>query len=302
VSGPEPIADLEIADVIDLMETREPTLVDVVRSPEVRRAATRALHDLDAHHELGPWVALCTETSEVVASSPSLDAATLEDLEQRLEACAQWDCDRVPLVVFGLGEIKSTSPDAPAFAAAEVVVRALSEIVIAEHRAAVATARAEQAEALAATDSLTGLGNQRAWWDRIAEEEARIVRSEASAVVAVIDLDDLKVINDERGHLAGDLLLRLAAQTLRHAVRTCDHVARVGGDEFAVLAVEFDGAPDVLHERLATALEAAEIRASVGVAAPSDGSSLLEAYARADQAMYADKRNRARNAATGTDG
>src|SRR5205823_4336965 len=157
------------------------------------------------------------------------------------------------------------------YAAAELVVRALSEIVIAEHRAAVANARADQAEALAATDSLTGLGNQRAWWDRIAEEDARIARSEMPAVVAVIDLDDLKMINDEQGHLHGDLLLRLAAETLRHAVRTCDHVARVGGDEFAVLAVDFDGEPAVLHDRLATALAAAEIRASVGVAVPEPG-------------------------------
>ena len=108
------------------------------------------------------------------------------------------------------------------------------------------------------TDSLTGLGNQRAWWDRIAEEDARIERSEASAVVALIDLDDLKTINDERGHLHGDLLLRLAAQTLREAVRTCDHIARVGGDEFAVLAVDFDGEPAVLHERLTTAFDRAE--------------------------------------------
>ena len=297
----EPIIDLEGADVIDLIESREPTLVDAVRSPEVRRAATRALHDLDTHHELGPWVAVCTETAEVVASSPSFDAAAVDDLEQRLEVCAQWDCDRVPLVVLGLGDIKATSPDDAAFAAAEVVVRALSEIVIAEHRAAVATARAEQAEALAATDSLTGLGNQRAWWDRIAEEDARIGRSDASAVVAVIDLDDLKTINDERGHLAGDLLLRVAAQTLRQAVRTCDHVARVGGDEFAVLAVDFDGPPEVLHHRLAQALEEADIRASVGVAAPTGGT-LVDAYARADQAMYADKRSRARDDATGTDG
>ena len=176
----------------------------------------------------------------------------------------------------------------------EVIARALSKVVIAEHRAAQANARAAQAEALAATDSLTGVGNQRAWWDRVAEEEARIHRSEASAVVAVVDLDDLKTVNDERGHLHGDLLLRLTAKTLRDAVRTCDHVARVGGDEFAVLAVDFDGEASVLADRLVQALEAAEIRASVGVASPTAGASLVDAYARADQAMYEDKRRRGR--------
>ena len=300
MNAPEPVIDLDAGGVIDLVEHREPTLVDVVHSPEVRRAATRALHDLDVHHELGPWLAVCTETAQVVASSPSFDADSVELLE--LDDCAQWDCDRVPLVVLGLGEIKSVSGDEAAYAAAEVVVRALSEIVIAEHRAAVANARAEQAEALAATDSLTGLGNQRAWWDRVAEEDARIQRSDAHAVVAVIDLDDLKTINDEQGHLHGDLLLRMAAQTLRQAVRTCDHVARVGGDEFAVLAVDFEGEPAVLHDRLASALAAAEIRASVGVAARSWDVSLVDAYALADQAMYADKRSRADEASTGTDG
>lgn len=280
------------AEVLDL-SGHEPSLVDVVHSAEVRRAATRALHALDMHHDLGPLVVMCTETSEVVASSPSFDGAYSDELPRRLEGCVQWDCDRVPLVVLGLGDIKSVSPDEPAYAAAEVVVRALSEVVLAEHRAAVATARAEQAEALAATDSLTGLANQRAWWDRIAEENARIQRSETSAVVAVVDLDDLKTVNDERGHLHGDLLLRLAAQTLREAVRTCDHVARVGGDEFAVLAVDFDGEPAVLHDRLATALEEADIRGSVGVASSRPGTSLIDAYARADQAMYASKRRRA---------
>jgi len=184
------------------------------------------------------------------------------------------------------------SPDQPAFAAAEIVVRALSEIVLAEHRVALATARAEQAEALAATDALTGLGNQRAWWERIAEEDARIHRSDSSAVIAVIDLDDLKTVNDEQGHLHGDLLLRMAALTLRDAVRTSDHLARVGGDEFAVLAVDYDGRPEVLLERLTSALEQAEISASVGVAPLVPGSSLIEAYARADEAMYETKRRR----------
>lgn len=292
MSRGEPIIHLAGSELIDLSEAREPTLVDVVRSPRVRRAATRALHDLDAHHDLGPWVAVCTETSEVVASSPSFEPLTSDDLATRIDEYAHWRSDRVPLVVLGLGDIRSTSPDDAGFAAAELVVRALSEVVLAEHRAAVADARAAQAEALAATDSLTGLGNQRAWWDRIAEEEARIQRSEASVVVAVVDLDDLKTVNDEQGHLHGDILLRLAAQTLGAAVRTCDHVARVGGDEFAVLAVDFDGEPDVLRRRLAAALDEADIHASVGVAASSPGQSLLDVYARADQAMYTDKRRR----------
>lgn len=291
MSAPDPVIGLDAADLIDLSEPHEPTLVDVVCSPQVRRAATRALRDLDERHEFGPWVAVCTETSEVVAASPSFDLAA-SDLTQRIDDCPQWESDGVPLVLLGLGDIRTTRPDDAAYAAAELVVRALSDIVLAEHRAAIATARAVEAEALAATDSLTGLGNQRAWWDRIAEEEARIQRSAGSVVVAVIDLDDLKRVNDEQGHLHGDLLLRVAGQTLRHAVRSCDHVARVGGDEFAVLAVDFDGEPGVLYDRLKTALADSDIQASVGVASSSPGISLLDVYARADQLMYAQKRAR----------
>jgi diguanylate cyclase (GGDEF)-like protein len=302
VTGFDAIIGLDELEVIDLVERPQPTLLDVVRSPIVRRTATRALEDLDTHHDSGPWVALCTETAEVVAASRVFDPSVVDEVRKEIDRYPHWECDRVPLVVLGLGEIRSVSPDAAASAAAEVVVRALCDVVLAEYRAAVATARTQQAEALAATDALTGLGNQRAWWERIAEEDARIHRSDTSAVVAVIDLDDLKTVNDEQGHLHGDLLLRLAAQTLREAVRSCDHVARVGGDEFAVLAVDFDGPPSVLHDRLAAALERADIRASVGVAAPHQGSSLLDAYARADEAMYADKRGRANPPPTGTDG
>jgi len=292
VNGLEPIIDLVAAEIVDLVERPEPTMADVMRTPAVRHAATRALRDLDEHHDIGPWIAVCTDTAEVVATSPSLDPDEIDSLEAQFDSGLRLDCDRVPMVVIGLGDIRSLSPDQPAFAAAEIVVRALSEIVLAEHRVALATARAEQAEALAATDALTGLGNQRAWWERIAEEDARIHRSDSSAVIAVVDLDGLKTVNDQQGHLHGDLLLRLAALTLRDAVRTCDHLARVGGDEFAVLAVDYEGRPEVLRDRLVAALEAAEISASVGVAPLVAGSSLIEAYARADEAMYETKRRR----------
>ena len=298
--GDDTVIDLVRAEVIDLVERPEPTMAEVMRSPAVRHAATRALRDLDEHHEAGPWVAGCTDTAEVVAASTSLDVGEMSALRGQFDTGVHLDSDRVPMVVIGLGDIRSLSPDEPAYAAAEIVVRALSEIVLAEHRVAVATARAEQAEALAATDALTGLGNQRAWWERIAEEDARIHRSDTAALIAVIDLDGLKRVNDEQGHLHGDLLLRLAAQTLRDAVRSCDHLARVGGDEFAVLAVDYDGVPEVLLERLAAALEAADIPASIGVAPFVPGSTLIEAYAQADDAMYENKRLRRGWESTGT--
>lgn len=281
--------------VIDLAEEREPTLVDVACSTTIRRAAARALHDLESHHNHAPWIVICTKTSELIAASPGFDPDDSSDWKLRIgDVAVRLISDEVPLAVLGLGASDSISENDPAVVAARWVMRALTEIVIAEQRAAIATQRAGRAEALAATDALTGLGNQRAWWDRIAEEDARIERSKASDVIAVVDLDDLKTVNDERGHLHGDLLLRLTAQTLRKAVRSCDIVARVGGDEFAVLAVDFVGESSVLSERITTALAAAGIEASVGAASPSAGMSLIDAYDRADRSMYAQKRNRHR--------
>jgi diguanylate cyclase (GGDEF)-like protein len=237
---------------------------------------------------------ICTATSELIAASPSFDPIASPDWKSRSDIGLRLAPDDVPLAVLGLGTSADISDDDPAVIAAQWVVRALTEIVVAEQRAAAANQRAGRAEALAATDALTGLGNQRAWWDRIAEEDARIERSKSSDVIAIVDLDDLKTVNDERGHLHGDLLLRLAAQTLRKAVRSCDVVARVGGDEFAVLAVDFVGEASALSERIKASLIAAGIEASVGVATPSSGMSLIDAYDRADRSMYAQKRNRHR--------
>jgi diguanylate cyclase (GGDEF)-like protein len=282
-------------DMIDLADQHEPTLAEVACSTAVRRAAARALHELESHHDHAPWLVICTATSELIAASPSFDPSSPPDWKASLDDGLRLETDDAPLAVIGLGAPDDVAEDDPTVVAAQWAVRALSEIVIAEHRAAIANMRAGRAEALAATDALTGLGNQRAWWERIAEEDARIERSEASDVIAVVDLDGLKTVNDERGHLHGDLLLRLTAQTLRRVVRSCDVLARVGGDEFAVLAVDFVGEPSVLGERISAALAAAGIQASVGVASPSAGTSLIDAYDRADRAMYAQKRNRHRD-------
>jgi diguanylate cyclase (GGDEF)-like protein len=256
------------------------------------------LHELEVQHDHGPWIVICTETMELLATSPSFDPDATPDWKSRVDDGLMLATDDVPLAVLGLGTTELLADD-PAIVAAQWIVRALSGIVVAERRAAVANVRAGRAEALASTDALTGVGNQRAWWDRIAEEDARIQRSEGSDVIALIDLDGLKAVNDERGHLHGDLLLRLTAQTLRKAIRACDVVARVGGDEFAVLAVDFEGPPALLHERLSAALQAAGVDASVGAASPSGGLALVDAYARADRAMYSQKRNRRRRTSAG---
>ncbi|HYT26373.1 MAG TPA: GGDEF domain-containing protein, partial [Actinomycetota bacterium] len=102
--------------------------------------------------------------------------------------------------------------------------------------------RVERAELEALTDPLTGVGNRRAWDHVFDAEEARCRRYGSPASLVSVDLDGLKRVNDGRGHVAGDALLRRAAQVILATKRASDVVARLGGDEFGVLAVECDEA------------------------------------------------------------
>src|SRR5581483_9614932 len=97
--------------------------------------------------------------------------------------------------------------------------------------------RAERAEMDSLADPLTGTYNRRGWMRLLKTEDARCQRYGQSAGVLMADLDDLKLINDSLGHDAGDALLVRAARALSHAVRDGDAVARIGGDEFAVLVI-----------------------------------------------------------------
>jgi diguanylate cyclase (GGDEF)-like protein len=148
------------------------------------------------------------------------------------------------------------------------------------------------AEREAVLDPLTGLGNRRQWRSALRAAEERCRRGAADVVVAVIDLDGFKEINDRHGHAAGDALLRRLAITLSAEVRAGDTIARTGGDEFAVLAFGTDDAR-TLATRLTTALAAAGIEASVGAASRASTGSLEEAWVAADEAMYRAKMRRA---------
>jgi diguanylate cyclase (GGDEF)-like protein len=155
--------------------------------------------------------------------------------------------------------------------------------------------RVERAELEALTDPLTGVGNRRAWDHIFDAEEARCRRYGSPASLVSVDLDDLKRVNDDRGHAAGDALLRRAAQVIVATKRASDVVARLGGDEFGVLAVECDeAAATALAERIRQALLGAGIRASVGHATRRPGGGLARAWDEADAAMYARKRRSAR--------
>ena len=155
--------------------------------------------------------------------------------------------------------------------------------------AAVAMQRADllaRLDELTRTDDLTGLPNRRAWDELLRHELASAQRHGHPLSVAMLDLDHFKRYNDERGHLAGDQLLRQAATVWTQQLRATDVLARWGGEEFALLLPACDGHEAAhLVERLRGTLPH-HITFSAGIAT-GDGSeaprSLLDA---ADAALY----------------
>jgi diguanylate cyclase (GGDEF)-like protein/PAS domain S-box-containing protein len=148
---------------------------------------------------------------------------------------------------------------------------------------------------LSTHDALTGLGNRFAFDDALLALDAR---GPHPIGVLMVDLDGLKQVNDELGHAAGDALLRRVADVLRATFRVDDVIARIGGDEFAVLTAGRDAeALSSLGARLTEALQqhnreldAPPLRLSIGVAIAETGVSLAAALRDADARMYSMKR------------
>jgi diguanylate cyclase (GGDEF)-like protein len=153
------------------------------------------------------------------------------------------------------------------------------------------------------TDDLTQLYNRRGFMT-LAEQHLRIARRQGTdAVVMYVDMDDFKQLNDRHGHAVGDLALVAVARLLRHTVRDCDVVGRMGGDEFTILALDADvaGARAIQH-RLEQHLDrfnaSGELPMPLSLTVghtrvrPSDTASVSELLARADQLLYARKRRR----------
>ena len=149
--------------------------------------------------------------------------------------------------------------------------------------------RDDNLQRLAFEDSLTGLPNRSLLEERITET----LKSGLPAVLAFLDLDDFKRVNDSLGHAAGDRLLQICGERLRNALRADDVVARLGGDEFAILARDVTDS-NALVARLFDVLSAPvmlegkrlHLRASIGIAGTDSGDDLLR---NADLAMYAAK-------------
>jgi diguanylate cyclase (GGDEF)-like protein len=161
-----------------------------------------------------------------------------------------------------------------------------------------ATTHAELA-LVARTDGLTGCLNHAAMQDTLRREVERASRTGGQLSLAIVDLDDFKQVNEEHGHQMGDEVLRAVGRVLRNNVRTYDTVARYGGDEFAVIAIDADedAAADVMGRALGgigAALEKLGVtsRATAGVAEWTAGESPTMLIARADRSLLDGKHER----------
>lgn len=155
---------------------------------------------------------------------------------------------------------------------------------------------------LATHDSLTGLPNRQAFFDRLAVARAHAARYHLQFAVLFLDLDGFKQVNDRFGHVTGDDVLQSAAKRFAGCIRKSDTVARFGGDEFTVILGEVTAHKDIaivakkilaaLSEHFMIMNHAIVIPASIGIAVyPRDGESVERLVERADQAMYVVKRS-----------
>lgn len=163
-------------------------------------------------------------------------------------------------------------------------------------------AELEEIQQLSVTDDLTGVGNRRGFY--LAAEPALLEarRTNRECVFGFIDVDGLKLVNDEMGHAVGDALIADVARVLRATLHESDLLARMGGDEFAVLVTDPEAEPLELQERLLAALQRFNdtssrpyrISASFGLMSvcATDSGSVDELLACADELMYRQKRAR----------
>lgn len=154
------------------------------------------------------------------------------------------------------------------------------------------------AQRAAESDDLTQLLNKRGFVRRLEAEANRSLRTGRPLAVAFLDCDDFKAINDSLGHVTGDALLRTIARTLERNVRNYDSLARMGGDEFAILFPEMQAdQAQVTADRLVAAVRNVmqehkwDLGISAGVVVFDRPGEVHEMLAAADAEMYAVKRS-----------
>lgn len=184
----------------------------------------------------------------------------------------------------------------------QLITEVLSYAATAEQRMAEQESRINYLEQLSVTDELTGIPNRRGLRATLGRALSSAARHKETGVLGFIDLDDFKAINDEHGHSAGDLLLRRVAKTLTKLIRPVDMVARISGDEFAVILTrcsEEQGRKrlraiqrEINKLKVEFANTNIPVKCSLGIQAFNGATNPAELIEAADLAMYNDKQTR----------
>jgi diguanylate cyclase (GGDEF)-like protein len=214
----------------------------------------------------------------------------------------------------GVFFLRTTGEDSPLTRAdgqfADTVIRTAVAAIDKAYDFETAVSDKKRLEKLANTDALTGCLNRRALAEKLGEELERARRYNLAITILLADIDHFKVVNDTRGHIAGDSVLRQVGEMLGRAARSVDLVARYGGEEFVIVMPEtaLHGAA-IFGERLRRLIDLHDfadpgddplhLTVSIGLAAfPDDRIAGADAFvALADQALYRAKnegRNRVR--------
>ncbi|RMB04479.1 GGDEF domain-containing protein [Eilatimonas milleporae] len=181
----------------------------------------------------------------------------------------------------------------------QLIAEVMSYAATAEQRMVELQERISHLEELSQTDDLTGIPNRRGLRKMLGQTLASAARHGDSGVLGFIDLDGFKDINDRHGHAAGDAVLRHVAALLKKRIRPTDIVARIAGDEFAIILTRCTAEHGMKRLQTLKQIIAGStiewhglpipISCSIGGEAFSGTADPAQLIARADKAMYADK-------------
>jgi diguanylate cyclase (GGDEF)-like protein len=285
---------------LDIAETAEVALVESLTALRLSTGGIwiRERSSLKLLHTVGLEADEVAGFARQVGPSVKAAASAIGRSESRVDRISDRDCNalRAQLRVRGraVGMMAVGTTGDRIFNASDLLFMA----AVAD-QVAIALDRARQFSNEARTDHLTGLANRREF-ERVMEREVALSERHGRRLsVMMIDLDNLKRINDRQGHGAGDGALRLIAQQLQRVVRASDLCARIGGDEFAVAMPEtsIERAREVAA-RLRSAIKHVglsskvpdQVAVSAGVAAWRPGQDWQAVYQVADADLYEDKR------------
>jgi diguanylate cyclase (GGDEF)-like protein len=263
----------------------------------IARSRTTADRDaVSALRDEGASSRLSTATERDEAAALRDRVAERRDAEARLRDLEAGAPDAGPEEALSRAEIDRARAATDRARAAEDRARAAADREAAAHeRAEALRSRTESADNLrrATTDELTGARTRKFGLEEIARELARAQRNRTTFVLAFVDVDGLKLVNDTKGHLAGDALLQLVGETIRAHVRPYDVVVRYGGDELvcAMPGLNESGAA-ARFAAIGNALKAVDAQhsVSVGLAAAQPGDNIEALLARADANLLESRR------------